>query len=113
MLELISAIIKTHRLDEVKESLANAGVSGLTVTEVRGFGRQGGHTELYRGAEYKVDFEPKLKVEILSASADVDNITEAIAKAAGTNSIGDGKIWTTPVGNALRIRTGERGVDAV
>jgi nitrogen regulatory protein P-II 1 len=113
MLELITAIIKTHRLDEVKESLANAGVSGLTVTEVRGFGRQGGHTEVYRGAEYKVDFVPKLKVEILCASADVANITEAIAKAAGTESIGDGKIWTTPVGTALRIRTGERGVDAV
>ena len=113
MLELITAIIKTHRLDDVKEALANAGVSGLTVTEVRGFGRQGGHTEVYRGAEYQVDFVPKLKVEILCASADVDNITEVIAKAAGTGTIGDGKIWTTPVGAALRIRTGERGVDAV
>ncbi len=113
MLELITAIIKTHRLDDVKEALANAGVSGLTVTEVRGFGRQGGHTEVYRGAEYQVDFVPKLKVEILCASVDVDSITEAIAKAAGTGTIGDGKIWTTPVGTALRIRTGERGVDAV
>ncbi|MBK5268260.1 MAG: P-II family nitrogen regulator [Acidimicrobiia bacterium] len=113
MLELLTAIIKTHRLDEVKEALANVGVSGLTVTEVRGFGRQGGHTEVYRGAEYKVDFVPKLKVEVLCASADVDSIAEAIAKAAGSGTIGDGKIWTNPVNMALRIRTGERGIDAV
>ncbi len=113
MLELLTAIIKTHKLDDVKEALTNVGVSGLTVTEVRGFGRQGGHTEVYRGAEYNVDFVPKLKIEILCPSADVDNIVEAIAKAAGSGSIGDGKIWTSPVGTALRIRTGERGVDAV
>jgi len=113
MLELLTAIIKTHRLDDVKEALANVGVSGLTVTEVRGFGRQGGHTEVYRGAEYKVDFVPKLKVEVLCSSADVDSIAEAIAKAAGSGTIGDGKIWASPVNMALRIRTGERGVDAV
>lgn len=113
MLELLTAIIKTHKLDDVKEALTNVGVSGLTVTEVRGFGRQGGHTEVYRGAEYKVDFVPKLKIEILCPAADVDNIVEAIAKAAGSGSIGDGKIWTSPVGTALRIRTGERGIDAV
>lgn len=113
MLELLTAIIKTHKLDDVKEALTNVGVSGLTVTEVRGFGRQGGHTEVYRGAEYNVDFVPKLKIEILCPSADVESIVEAIAKAAGTGSIGDGKIWTSPVGTALRIRTGERGVDAV
>lgn len=113
MLELVTAIIKIHRLDDVKEALADAGVSGLTVTEVRGFGRQGGHTEVYRGAEYKVDFVPKLKVEVLCASADAEAIAEAISKAAGSGMIGDGKIWTSPVGTALRIRTGERGVDAV
>ncbi len=113
MLELLTAIIKTHKLDDVKEALTNVGVSGLTVTEVRGFGRQGGHTEVYRGAEYNVDFVPKLKIEILCAAADVDNIVEAIAEAAGSGSIGDGKIWTSPVGTALRIRTGERGIDAV
>lgn len=113
MLELVTAIIRTHRLDDVKGALATVGVSGLTVTEVRGFGRQGGHTEVYRGAEYEVEFVPKLKVEVLCASGDAPAIAEAIAQAAGSGTIGDGKIWTTPVGTALRIRTGERGVDAV
>ena len=113
MLELITAIIKTHRLDEVKDALSDVGVSGITVGEVRGFGRQGGHTEVYRGAEYTVDFVPKLKIEVLAPSAEVDGIVDAIAKAAGSGTIGDGKIWTTPVGRAVRIRTGEVGVDAV
>ena len=113
MLELITAIIKTHRLDEVKDALSDVGVSGITVSEARGFGRQGGHTEVYRGAEYTVDFVPKLKIEVLAPSAEVDGIVDAIAKAAGSGTIGDGKIWTTPVGRAVRIRTGEVGVDAV
>lgn len=113
MLELITAIIKPHKLDDVKDALANLGISGITVSEVRGFGRQGGQTEVYRGAEYVVEFVPKLKVEVLCPAAESPGIVEAIAKAAETGQIGDGKVWTTAVGDALRIRTGERGVDAV
>ncbi len=109
----IEAIIKPFKLDDVKEALAKAGVQGLTVTEVKGFGRQKGHTELYRGAEYVVDFLPKVKVEIVLDDAKVAQVTEVIEKAARTGSIGDGKIFVLPIDEALRIRTGERGGNAV
>ncbi len=109
----ITAVIKPFKLDEVRESLAAVGVSGLTVTEVKGFGRQKGHTELYRGAEYVVDFLPKVKVELVVADDSVENAIEAIVKAARTGKIGDGKIFVTPVEQVVRIRTGETGSDAV
>jgi len=109
----ITAVIKPFKLDEVRESLAAVGVSGLTVTEVKGFGRQKGHTELYRGAEYVVDFLPKVKVELVVADDSVDNAIEAIVKAARTGKIGDGKIFVTAVEQVVRIRTGETGPDAV
>ncbi len=112
-MQLITAIIKPHMLDEVKEALAGIGIQGMTVTEVKGFGRQGGHTETYRGAEYKVDFVPKVKVEIVVDAPDAPKATEAIAGAAQTGKIGDGKIWVTPVESLVRIRTGEIGADAV
>ncbi|HEY4378582.1 MAG TPA: P-II family nitrogen regulator [Acidimicrobiales bacterium] len=113
MLHLVTAIIKPHRLEEVKEALRGAGVAGITATEVRGFGRQGGHTETYRGAEYKIDFLPKVKVEILVGSDDAERIAKVVADAARTGQIGDGKIWITAVDRATRIRTGEMGEDAV
>ena len=103
----ITAIIKPFKLDEVREALAEAGVSGLTVTEVKGFGRQKGHTELYRGAEYVVDFLPKIRVDVVLPDDRVENAIEAILKAARTGKIGDGKIFVTPVEQAIRIRTGE------
>jgi nitrogen regulatory protein P-II 1 len=109
----ITAIIKPFKLDEVRESLAAVGVSGLTVTEVKGFGRQKGHTELYRGAEYVVDFLPKVKVEVVVADDVVEHAVEAIVKAARTGKIGDGKIFVTAVEQVIRIRTGETGPDAV
>ena len=109
----ITAVIKPFKLDEVRESLAAVGVSGLTVTEVKGFGRQKGHTELYRGAEYVVDFLPKVKVELVVADESVENAIEAIVKAARTGKIGDGKIFVTAVEQVVRIRTGETGSDAV
>jgi nitrogen regulatory protein PII len=112
-MQLITAIIKPHMLDEVKEALAALGIQGMTVTEVKGFGRQGGHTETYRGAEYKVDFVPKVKVEIVVDDSDAAKATEAITGAAKTGKIGDGKIWVTPVESLVRIRTGEVGADAV
>jgi len=112
-MQLITAIIKPHMLDEVKEALAALGIQGMTVTEVKGFGRQGGHTETYRGAEYKVDFVPKVKVEIVVDGPDAAKATEAITGAAQTGKIGDGKIWVTPVESLVRIRTGEVGADAV
>jgi nitrogen regulatory protein P-II 1 len=112
-MQLITAIIKPHMLDEVKDALRTAGVQGLTISEVKGFGRQGGHTETYRGAEYKVDFVPKVKIEIVVDDPAVDGIVTAIAEAARTDKIGDGKIWVAPVGQLVRIRTGEMGVDAV
>jgi len=105
--KLVTAIIKPFKLDEVRESLADAGVSGLTVTEVKGFGRQKGHTELYRGAEYVVDFLPKIRIEIVLPDDRVDTAIEAIVAAARTGKIGDGKIFVTPVDQAIRIRTGE------
>ena len=112
-MQLITAIIKPHMLDEVKDALRAAGVQGLTVSEVKGFGRQGGHTETYRGAEYKIDFVPKVKIEIVADEGAVDTVVTAIANAARTEKIGDGKIWTTEVGSMVRIRTGEMGVDAI
>ena len=113
MLHLDTAIIKPHRLEEVKEALRGAGVQGMTATEVRGFGRQGGHTETYRGAEYKIDFLPKVRLEVLIGSEDAERVAKLIADAARTGQIGDGKIWITPVDRAVRIRTGELGADAV
>ena len=109
----VSAIIKPFKLDEVKEGLNEVGVSGITISEVKGYGRQKGHTELYRGAEYVVDFIPKVKLEIIVADGDVKKVTEAIQKAAATGKIGDGKIFIEPVEEVIRIRTGERGEEAV
>lgn len=109
----IEAIIKPFKLDEVKEALHEVGASGITVTEAKGFGRQKGHTELYRGAEYVVDFLPKVKLEVVVPDALVDRVVEAIAQAAQTGRIGDGKIFVIPVESALRIRTGERDEDAI
>ncbi len=109
----VEAIIKPFKLDEVKEALQGLGIQGMTVTEVKGFGRQKGHTELYRGAEYVVDFLPKIKLEIAVRDDMVDKIVQAIVEAANTGRIGDGKIFVLPVEEAIRIRTGERGPDAV
>jgi nitrogen regulatory protein P-II 1 len=109
----IEAIIKPFKLDEVKEALHDVGVSGITVTEARGFGRQKGHTELYRGAEYVVDFLPKVKLEVVVDDNLADRVVEAIMGAAQTGRIGDGKIFVIPVEEAVRIRTGERGADAI
>ena len=109
----IEAVIKPFKLDEVREALSEIGVTGLTVTEVKGFGRQKGHTELYRGAEYVVDFLPKVKVEVILADGMVDSAIEAIVKAARTGKIGDGKIFVTSVEQVVRIRTGESGQSAV
>ena len=112
-MKLITSIIKPFKLDEVRESLAEVGVTGLTVTEVKGFGRQKGHTELYRGAEYVVDFLPKVKVEVVVAGSLVEAAIEAITKAAHTGKIGDGKIFVSPIEHAIRIRTGETNESAV
>ena len=109
----IEAIIKPFKLDEVKEALQEVGIQGLSVVEVKGFGRQKGHTELYRGAEYIVDFLPKVKIEVVLDDDQVDSAIEAIVDAAKTEKIGDGKIFISPVEQALRIRTGETGVDAI
>jgi nitrogen regulatory protein P-II 1 len=112
-LKLITAVVKPFKLDDVKTALKDAGVTGMTVTEVQGFGRQAGHTEVYRGAEYTIDFVPKVRIEVLADAADADRIADAIAAAARTGKIGDGKIWVTEVGQAIRIRTGEMGNDAL
>jgi nitrogen regulatory protein PII len=111
--KLVVAIVKPFKLDEVKEALREAGVSGLTTTEVEGFGRQRGHTEVYRGAEYQVDFVPKVKIEVVCDDEQVTQIVDAIAKAARTGKIGDGKIWVVPAEQVVRIRTGEMGPDAL
>src|ERR671924_1016760 len=113
VLHLIIAIIKPHKLDAVKEALNEVGVSGMTVTEARGFGRQGGHTETYRGAEYQIDFVPKVKVEVLVDDSIVDRVVQAIVESARTGTIGDGKIWVTDADNVVRIRTGETGSEAI
>ena len=112
-MKLVVAIVKPHKLDEVKEALRDLGVDGLTTSEVEGFGRQRGHTEVYRGAEYQVDFVPKVKVEVLCDDDRADAVVDAIATAARTGRIGDGKIWVTAVEQLLRVRTGERGPDAL
>ncbi|KXW58792.1 P-II family nitrogen regulator [Ferrovum myxofaciens] len=112
-MKLITAIVKPFKLDEVREALSEVGVSGLTVTEVKGFGRQKGHTELYRGAEYIVDFLPKVKIEVVVTDMLVDKVVEAVIHSARTGKIGDGKIFVIDVEQAVRIRTGEQGEDAV
>ncbi len=109
----VEAIIKPFKLDEVKEALNEIGIQGITVSEVKGFGRQKGHTELYRGAEYVVDFIPKIKMEIIVSDEIVTQVVDAIAEAAKTGRIGDGKIFVTPIDEIVRIRTGERGEDAI
>ncbi|MEV0600757.1 MULTISPECIES: P-II family nitrogen regulator [Streptomyces] len=112
-MKLITAVIKPHRLDEVKEALQSFGVHGLTVTEASGYGRQRGHTEVYRGAEYTVDLVPKIRIEVLVEDADAEQLVEVVVKAARTGKIGDGKVWSVPVDEAVRVRTGERGPDAL
>ena len=112
-MKLVTAIIKPFKLDDVRESLSEIGVQGITVTEVKGFGRQKGHTELYRGAEYVVDFLPKVKIDVAMADDQLDRVIEAITKAANTGKIGDGKIFVVNLEQAIRIRTGETGTDAV
>lgn len=112
-MKLITAVVKPFKLDDVKDALKAAGIAGMTVTEVRGFGRQGGHTETYRGAEYKIDFVPKVSIELVVDDAHVDAAVEAVLAAASTGKIGDGKIWVTDVDRLIRIRTGEEGPDAV
>ena len=112
-MKMITAIIKPFKLDDVRESLSDIGISGLTVTEVKGFGRQKGHTELYRGAEYVVDFLPKVRLDIAVDDDRVDSVVEAIAQSASTGKIGDGKIFVSPVEQAIRIRTGESGPEAL
>ena len=112
-MKLVTAVIKPFKLDEVKDALKAAGIAGMTVGEVRGFGRQGGHTETYRGAEYQIDFVPKVVIEIVVEAAQADLAVDTIAKAAATGKIGDGKIWVTSVDRIVRIRTGEEGVEAI
>jgi nitrogen regulatory protein PII len=112
-MKLVTAIVKPFKLDDVREALSEIGVAGITVTEVKGFGRQKGHTELYRGAEYVVDFLPKVKIEAAVASDIVDQVTEAIIKAANTGKIGDGKIFVSEIEQTIRIRTGETGPEAL
>ncbi|BDM71951.1 P-II family nitrogen regulator [Streptomyces sp. NPDC021749] len=112
-MKLITAVIKPHRLDEVKNALQAFGVHGLTVTEASGYGRQRGHTEVYRGAEYTVDLVPKIRIEVLVEDADAEELVDIVVKAARTGKIGDGKVWSVPVDDAVRVRTGERGPDAL
>lgn len=112
-MKLITAIVKPFKLDDVKDALRDAGVTGMTVSEVRGFGRQGGHTETYRGAEYSIDFIPKVRLELVVDDSVVESTLNAIREAAATGKIGDGKIWITSVERIVRIRTGEEGTDAI
>jgi nitrogen regulatory protein P-II 1 len=113
MQHLVTAVVKPHMIDAVKDALKGIGVQGLTITEVKGFGRQGGHTETYRGAEYQVDFVPKVKLELVIDSSDADKVVETISRSAQTGKIGDGKIWVTSVDRVVRIRTGEMGDEAL
>jgi nitrogen regulatory protein P-II 1 len=113
MVHLVTAVIKPHKLEEVKDALRGIGIQGMTVDEVKGFGRQGGHTETYRGAEYTIDLLPKIKVEVLCDTSDADKVIDTIANAARTGNIGDGKVWATAVDRVFRIRTGERDTDAL
>ena len=112
-MKLITAVIKPHRLDEVKDALQAFGVHGLTVTEASGYGRQRGHTEVYRGAEYTVDLVPKVRIEVLAEDDDAEGVIDTVVKAARTGKIGDGKVWSVPVETAVRVRTGERVPDAL
>jgi nitrogen regulatory protein P-II 1 len=112
-MKLVTAIIKPFTLDDVKTALEQVGVLGMTVSEVQGYGRQKGHTEVYRGAEYSVDFVPKVRVEVLVDDTLGDKVVEAVVEAARTGKIGDGKVWVTPVDTVVRVRTGERGTDAL
>ncbi len=112
-MKLVTAIIKPFKLDDVKDAVKELGVQGLTVSDVQGFGRQRGHTEVYRGAEYEVDFVPKVKIELLLDDGDVDRVVQKLVETARTDKIGDGKVWVVPVDSAQRIRTGETGTDAI
>ena len=112
-MKLVTAILKPFKLDDVKSARQAHGVTGMTVSEASGYGRQGGHTEVYRGAEYTVDLIPKVRLEVLVDDSDADSVIDVIVKAASTGSIGDGKVWSTPVDQVVRVRTGERGVDAI
>ena len=112
-MKLVVAVLKPFKLDDVKEALKRLGVQGMTLTESQGFGRQRGHTEVYRGAEYEVDFVPKLRVEVLVDDSQADEVVDAIVNAANTGKIGDGKVWVLPVETVVRVRTGERGTDAI
>ena len=112
-MKLVVAVVKPFKLDDVKEALKALGVHGMTVSEVQGFGRQRGHTEVYRGAEYEVEFVPKVRLEIVVDDAQADEVTNAVVDAAGTGKIGDGKVWILPVEEVVRVRTGERGADAL
>ena len=112
-MKLITAIVKPHRVADIKDALQTAGVRGMTVSEVSGFGRQKGHTEVYRGAEYTVDLVPKVRIEVLVEDGDMDAIVDVIVKSAGTGAIGDGKVWVTPVDTVVRVRTNERDNDAL
>ncbi len=112
-MRMVTAIIKPFKLDDVKAALKTAGVVGITVTEVKGFGRQGGHTEIYRGTEYQIDFVPKVKLEVVIDDVEMDKVVDVLVAAAATGKIGDGKVWVTPVEAIVRIRTGESGVDAI
>jgi nitrogen regulatory protein P-II 1 len=111
--KLVTAVIKPHKLDEVKAALEAFGVQGLTVSEASGYGRQRGHTEVYRGAEYTVDLVPKVRVEVLVDDTDAADVVEVVVKAAQTGRIGDGKVWVSPIEDVVRVRTGERGIDAL
>jgi nitrogen regulatory protein P-II 1 len=111
--KLISAIVKPHKLDDVKDALKGLGLQGMTVSEVRGYGRQAGHTEVYRGAEYTIDLVPKVRIEVVVDDADVDRVVATVVEAARTGSIGDGKVWVTTVEQVVRIRTGERDHEAI
>ncbi|MFH5822473.1 P-II family nitrogen regulator [Georgenia sp. AZ-5] len=112
-MKLVTAIVQPHRLDDVKKALEAAGVHGMTVSEANGYGRQHGHTEVYRGAEYTIDLVPKVRVEVVVADADADAVVDAVVGAAHSGRIGDGKVWTVPVDEVIRVRTGERGPDAL
>ena len=112
-MKLITAIVKPHRVSDIRTALQAVGVNGMTVSEVSGFGRQKGHTEVYRGAEYSVDLIPKVRLEVLVEDSDLDSLVDTIVKAAGTGAIGDGKVWVTPIDTVVRVRTNERGSDAL
>ncbi|MGK5627085.1 P-II family nitrogen regulator [Streptomyces sp. URMC 123] len=112
-MKLITAVVKPHRLEDIKQALQEFGVRGLTITEVKGYGRQRGHTEVYRGAEYTVDLVPKVRIEVLVEDGDADGLIDVLVKAARTGKIGDGKVWSVPVDTVVRVRTDERGPDAL